>query len=90
MIAHPTKRLRTTPHQFGAVYRVYDSADALLYVGVTASPQRRILRHRRAAWWTQAAYIEWEFFVTYGTAVDAERDAILTESPMHNKTLGDE
>jgi hypothetical protein len=30
------------------------------------------------------AYVEWEFFTTYGQAVDAELSAIEAETPEHN------
>jgi hypothetical protein len=68
------------------LYRCYDADDRLLYVGITESPGRRHARHRDdKAWWPEVAYVEWEFFETIGAAVDAERDAIENESPLHNK-----
>lgn len=69
-----------------ALYRFYDRSKRLLYVGVTGQPRERWPKHRRAAkWWSQAAFVAVELLPNMHTALDAERDAIRTESPAFNK-----
>jgi hypothetical protein len=85
-VSATTGRLRTKPNRFGALYRCFNERDELIYVGITESPGRRHQRHRAdAAWWPEVEWVEWEFFPTYGMAVDAEREAIENETPVHNK-----
>ncbi|MGW6946134.1 GIY-YIG nuclease family protein [Streptomyces xanthophaeus] len=69
-----------------ALYRFYDAALGLLYVGITGQPAERWAKHRRsAAWWTEAAYVAVEILPTEWQALDAERAAIRSESPRFNK-----
>ncbi len=67
------------------LYRLYDAADALLYVGVTKHGVRRFAEHEASkSWWAQVAYGTVE---TYGSRADvlaAERRAIYREKPRHN------
>lgn len=68
-----------------ALYRHYDKAGVLLYVGVSLNPVARLQQHRRAAhWFYQIARIEVEYFGDRDTAIDAESTAITTENPLHN------
>lgn len=67
------------------VYRFYDQADRLLYVGKTISPRQRLKKHRQEKdWFTDVAAIKLERHATEADALDAERQAILAESPVHN------
>ncbi|CAL9647890.1 GIY-YIG nuclease family protein [Streptomyces sp. enrichment culture] len=68
-----------------AVYRLFDADGALLYVGMSYAPERRIRDHRRQrAWWPQVASISIEWFATRYRASLAEAKAINTENPVHN------
>ena len=67
------------------VYRHYDDAGALLYVGMSMRPDRRTKDHRRsAAWWPQLATIKLEHYQSEIEAQLAEQDAIRAEAPRHN------
>lgn len=67
------------------VYRAYDVADALLYVGVTTDPDTRMRNHKaRAPWWEEMTIVDFERFSTVTAAFDAESDAIVSESPLYN------
>jgi predicted GIY-YIG superfamily endonuclease len=69
-----------------ALYRFYDAARGLLYIGITGQPAERWAKHRRLApWWPAAAYVAVEIFPTEWQALDAERAAIRSESPKFNK-----
>ncbi|MFB4275783.1 GIY-YIG nuclease family protein [Nonomuraea sp. MTCD27] len=67
------------------LYRLYDTADRLLYVGVAGNPGRRFEQHRaEKPWWGQVARITLEHHPTREAALDAELTAIRTENPRHN------
>jgi hypothetical protein len=69
-----------------ALYRHFDAGDRLLYVGISASPTRRHAEHgSRACWFADIARIGVEWFDNRADALDAERAAILSESPVHNR-----
>lgn len=67
------------------VYRFYDSADVLLYVGVTSNMSSRFRAHGMGkSWWSQVAR---KTMTLYGTRDEAEAEearAILAENPVHN------
>jgi predicted GIY-YIG superfamily endonuclease len=72
-----------------AVYRLYDAAGMLLYVGVAIDPEVRLACHaREKAWWEDAdqdrTRIEWH--PDRLTALTAEMNAIESEGPVHNVT----
>lgn len=68
-----------------ALYRLYDSKDRLLYVGVTDTPWRRWSQHEDTkAWWSQVARKEAEWFDSREEALAAEVVAIQAELPAHN------
>jgi hypothetical protein len=78
--------LRTKPNRIGAIYRCFDKAGELIYIGVTDSPGARHATHKRErTWWPEVVEVLWEFYPTYGAAIDAERDAIEAEQPRYNK-----
>lgn len=70
-----------------AVYRIFDAAGLLLYVGATSNPVRRFtLNHQyRAPWLYDAARIDLEWWPNLETALAAERAAIKTENPVYNQ-----
>jgi predicted GIY-YIG superfamily endonuclease len=68
-----------------AVYRFYDSAGQLLYVGITFDIGPRFASHaRKASWWCDqhSAVVVWRG--TRAEAADEERKAIRGERPLHN------
>ena len=70
-----------------AVYRVYDSDDALLYVGMSRSPFARFLSHSKSSdWFDSVTRLELAWYPDREQAKTAESAAILKESPKHNVT----
>jgi predicted GIY-YIG superfamily endonuclease len=68
-----------------ALYRFFDAADVLLYVGVSVDPILRMKAHRREKdWWSQVRSMTVEPFPTRQAALDAETEAIRTEKPLYN------
>lgn len=69
-----------------AVYRLYDAAGDLLYIGLTyRKPSHRWREHRATKpWWPQVARKDVAFFDRLELAAAEERRAILAESPRHN------
>lgn len=71
-----------------ALYRFYDVAGDLLYVGITVDPGRRLERHRGdKPWWHEVARVELEQHPTRASVLTAERAAIANEKPRHNIRL---
>jgi hypothetical protein len=67
------------------LYRLWDSARRLLYVGVTNSPRDRIKEHKaEKPWWYMVDDVTTETFSTREDALRAERVALATESPIFN------
>jgi predicted GIY-YIG superfamily endonuclease len=70
------------------VYRLYDKAEKLLYVGMTGSPEQRWSFHARDKfWWHLVAQKDVTRYEDRSEAEDAERTAIRTEGPAYNLTL---
>jgi predicted GIY-YIG superfamily endonuclease len=70
-----------------ALYRLYDSEDRLLYVGVTIDTKRRLDEHRRGkSWWPQVTRKTIEWFDTRTLAQEAEDVAIRDEKPTFDAT----
>lgn len=68
-----------------ALYRVYDSAGALLYIGISFKPLIRLADHRRTKhWFGDAAKVTFEYFANRAEAEMAEIQAVTTENPQHN------
>jgi len=68
-----------------ALYRFYDATGTLLYVGITADPGSRWRKHaQEKPWWQQITSITLETHPTRAAALEAERQAILAEKPVHN------
>lgn len=67
------------------LYRFFDQAGALLYVGRTCNPGQRFGDHRRSkTWWASVVRIDMEQHADAGALCTAERAAIKTETPLHN------
>lgn len=70
------------PH---VLYRFYGDGDALLYIGITMNAPARFGQHRDdKPWWGDVVRIEMEHFESRAAVLEAERAAIITESPKHN------
>lgn len=67
-----------------AVYRLYDDAGNLLYVGVTGNLGRRLDNHAEKRWFLLVSSITLEWFRDRATAEDAEFAAIRDEEPQYN------
>ncbi|MFJ5038009.1 type II toxin-antitoxin system prevent-host-death family antitoxin [Streptomyces parvulus] len=71
-----------------ALYRLYDGAETLLYVGISYQPEARFEQHRQdKPWWPQVARRELQWFADRPSAAQAEVDAIRDEDPEHNGTF---
>ena len=76
--------LADRPH---ALYRFFDSANRLLYVGITAALPTRLMSHNGdKPWWTSVHHITVEHFADRETVLKAETAAIKAEHPLHNIT----
>lgn len=69
-----------------ALYRHFDAAGALLYVGISLDTIQRTRQHRQGAhWYERIARIEIEWFSTRPLAMTAEAIAIAKEVPECNR-----
>ena len=67
------------------LYRMFDEADQLLYIGVTRHLIRRKSKHKKSkAWYGDVSRITCEPFTSRIVAEDAELEAIQTENPRYN------
>jgi predicted GIY-YIG superfamily endonuclease len=67
------------------LYRFYNVAGRLLYVGLTGNPGNRIGQHRRGkTWWCEVARMEVEHCASRSALVEAETRAIERERPLYN------
>jgi hypothetical protein len=70
------------PH---ALYRFFDAAGALLYVGITNNPSRRFTQHGVSReWWHEVETIRMQRFPDREAVLAAEKAAIQSESPRYN------
>lgn len=68
-----------------ALYRLFDAAGELLYIGIAYHPSKRFAEHATSkAWWPQVARREVEWVDSRASAEIAERCAIAAERPRHN------
>lgn len=79
---------RRCPVRMTCVYRYYDSAGTLLYVGIAEWPDKRLDEHIRHSppWIDHADSRTDAWFTSRVKAADAERVAIRTEAPVFNKS----
>lgn len=67
------------------LYRFWNLADELLYVGITAKPWERWKQHRGdKPWWSEVAKVTLETFATREDVRAAELEAIRNERPRYN------
>ena len=67
------------------LYRHFNEAGALLYVGISLSAVNRLSAHsQKAPWFSEIARIEIEKFDTREAAQAAEKQAIAREKPRYN------
>lgn len=66
------------------VYRMFDAAGRLLYVGATCRGARRFVEHHGQPWWPKVTTVTVEHFADRQAAFDAEAHALATEAPAHN------
>jgi predicted GIY-YIG superfamily endonuclease len=71
----------------GCVYRAYNDADELLYVGVTGNLPERIKGHRsERSWWrVEVARVESDGVLPWAEALASERAQIAALRPRHNQ-----
>ena len=68
-----------------ALYRHYDAAGCLLYVGISLSATARLGTHRAQARWADSiARVDVEYLPDRPQAIAAERRAIVAEKPRWN------
>lgn len=73
------------PPQPTAVYRAFDQSDRLLYVGISAAPERRWTQHAiDKPWWRQVARLTLNWRDSWAEALAVEAEAIRLEGPVHN------
>jgi hypothetical protein len=76
--------LETETH---GLYRFWDSAGRLLYVGISVNPLSRFDQHRaEKPWWDDIASVTIERYPNRSEVLDAEREAIRSEKPAFNVT----
>jgi hypothetical protein len=68
------------------LYRFFDGAGRLLYVGISGELPKRLTTHnRRQPWWRKVARSTYEHFETREAAREAERKAIRGDHPRFNR-----
>lgn len=68
-----------------ALYRLFDTARQLLYVGITSNPQARWAQHAaEKPWWPDVAWHTLEWLPSREAALAAEAAAIVADGPLHN------
>ena len=69
-----------------SLYRHFSAEDELLYIGISVSALSRLGQHEKhAPWFDEICRVTVEHFETRDEALEAERRAIETEKPTHNK-----
>lgn len=72
-------------NQRTALYRLFDAADDLLYVGITTDPERRWSQHGSdKPWWRLVARRTVEWHADRKAAEKAESGAVQAERPLYN------
>lgn len=76
------RRMARSPH---VLYRFYDSAGRLLYVGITLNLPGRMQAHRSdQPWWYEVSDVRVEPYPSRRSVLAAESLAIRTERPLYN------
>lgn len=67
------------------VYRIYDAADELIYVGYSAVGLGRLTQHSsRSKWWPEIAAVRIEHFDNMLAALERETELIRSAKPRYN------
>jgi predicted GIY-YIG superfamily endonuclease len=67
------------------LYRIFNADGELLYVGATVNPSQRFQVHGGTKpWWEESASMTMQHLETWEELVEAEIQAIKTESPKYN------
>ena len=83
--------MSSAPPDRTALYRLFDNAERLLYVGITNNTELRWSQHARdKPWWPDVTRKTVEWLPTRGEAVLAEAKAITEENPRWNISRPDE
>lgn len=70
------------------LYRHFDANGVLLYVGVSVNALKRLSQHRDNSHWFDAiASVTIQKYETREQVLDAEREAVINEKPLHNIKL---
>lgn len=73
-----------------ALYRLFDEAGRLLYIGITTNPEQRFSSHASTApWWPLVADKKVEWLSNRQGAERAEVEAIKAEGPLYNRAGSD-
>ncbi|MEV4861462.1 type II toxin-antitoxin system prevent-host-death family antitoxin [Streptomyces ossamyceticus] len=68
-----------------ALYRLYDAAERLLYVGISTQPETRWTQHAAdKPWWSLVRRRTVEWHPDREAAEKAERSAVQAEEPLYN------
>lgn len=68
-----------------AVYRLYDAAGSLLYIGASKDPVHRWSdEHRHAPWWSEVAAYEWTRHPSRAEARSVEQEALRAKPGKYN------
>jgi predicted GIY-YIG superfamily endonuclease len=70
------------------VYRMFNAAGDLLYIGCTTRPAHRFTDHQGKPWFSTVATVTIEHFDDFDVAYCAEQTAIAAESPPYNGNAG--
>lgn len=71
-----------------ALYRFYDADGTLLYVGICDEPMARWSKHAsNKPWWPTVHRFRLVWLPSRREAEKAERDAIVSEKPLHNRAM---
>lgn len=78
-----------TPHVGRtAVYRLYDSTETLIYIGITSNPAQRFKAHWLKTWWPEVSMREVEWHETRASAEEIEARVIEADRPRYNAQQG--
>ncbi|MEV4970603.1 GntR family transcriptional regulator [Streptomyces scopuliridis] len=70
-----------------ALYRLYDSTDRLLYIGISRNPKHRWERHSQIQpWWHLVARKSLEWHEDRNSALAAEVQATTAEKPLYDQS----
>ena len=81
----PTGNVGTPLPNRTHLYRHFAADGTLLYVGISLSALGRLQAHRASAWSEDIARVEVETYPTRAAALAAEKAAIKSERPKHNR-----